>query len=208
MSALPEGYASSQAYVDRYKGNPKVIPADADDGLDFKKIPGDVYEWLGFEASQLIFDFLKDVAGDETLELDLFAYDLNEPDIVKLLEKIGGRLRAIIDNSAGHRHEESAESQAAKRLSISAGSKNIKRMHFKGLQHNKVLIAGRGEQAVKVLFRLDQLQLPGSLYPGQQRPGFPCPRGSRQFRASSNGRSRTPGTSPPIRSPSSGIWCR
>jgi PLD-like domain len=144
-------YASSQAYADRYGNNTKVIPANARDGLGFKKVPGDVYEWLGFEASQLIFDFLKDVAGDETLTLDLFAYDLNEPDIVALLEKIGGRLRAIIDDSKDH-GEGSAESEAAQRLSASAGEENVKRMHFKRLQHNKVLIARRHGQPIKVLF--------------------------------------------------------
>jgi hypothetical protein len=144
-------YASSQAYADRYRNNTKVIPANARDGLSFKKVPGDVYEWLGFEASQLIFDFLKDVAGDDTLTLDLFAYDLNEPDIVALLESIGGRLRAIIDDSKDH-GEGSAESEAAKRLSASAGEENVKRMHFRRLQHNKVLIARRHGQPLKVLF--------------------------------------------------------
>jgi hypothetical protein len=145
-------FASSQAYADKYGNNPNVIPKNADAGLDFKKIPGDVYEWLGFEAYQLIFDFLKDVAGDETLELDFFAYDLNEPDIVALLEKIGGRLRAIIDDSGSHAPADSAESQAADRLAASAGANNVQRMHFKGLQHNKVLIAKRNGEAIKVLF--------------------------------------------------------
>jgi hypothetical protein len=145
-------FASSQAYADRYGNNPDVIPVQADQGLDFKKVAGDVYDWLGFEASQLIFDFLKDVAGDETLTLDFFAYDLNEPDIVGLLEKIGGRLRAIIDDSGEHKPATSSESQAAERLAASAGADNIKRMHFKGLQHNKVLIAKQNGQAVKVLF--------------------------------------------------------
>ncbi len=145
-------FASSQAYADRYGNNPDVIPVQADQGLDFKKVDGDVYDWLGFEAGQLIFDFLKDVAGDQTLTLDFFAYDLNEPDIVGLLEKIGGRLRAIIDDSGEHKPDTSAESQAAERLAASAGANNIKRMHFKGLQHNKVLIAKRNGEAVKVLF--------------------------------------------------------
>jgi phosphatidylserine/phosphatidylglycerophosphate/cardiolipin synthase-like enzyme len=145
-------FASSQAYVDKYKNNPNVIPVDAADGLDFKKVPGDVYEWLGFEAYQLIFEFLNDVVGDETLNLDFFAYDLNEPDIVGLLEKIGPRLRAIIDNSGDHKPDTSAESQAASRLEESAGSENVQRMHFSGLQHNKVLIAKRNGEAVKVLF--------------------------------------------------------
>src|SRR6266566_5170800 len=39
-------YASSQAYNEKYQGNPNVIPVNADDGLKFKKVPGDVYEWL------------------------------------------------------------------------------------------------------------------------------------------------------------------
>jgi hypothetical protein len=41
-------FASSQAYQDKYKGNPNVIPVNADDGLKFQKVPGGVYEWLGF----------------------------------------------------------------------------------------------------------------------------------------------------------------
>jgi PLD-like domain len=145
-------FASSQAYDEKYGGNQDVIPMEADQGLVFQKIPGDVYEWLGFEASQLIFDFLKEVAGNETMSLDFFAYDLNEPSIVDLLEKIGGRLRAILDDSGDHKPATSAESQAAARLILSAGAENVQRMHFKGLQHNKVLIAKRNGAAVKVLF--------------------------------------------------------
>src|SRR5205085_1335213 len=62
-------FASSQAYADKYGNNPKIIPAKAAQGLAFKKVPGDVYQWLGFEAYQLIFDFLNDVAADDTLTL-------------------------------------------------------------------------------------------------------------------------------------------
>ena len=145
-------FASSQAYADKYKNNEDVIPVKADQGLDFKKIPGDAYQWLGFEAYELIFDFLNDVAGDETLDLDFFAYDLNEPDIVGLLEQIGSRLRAIIDNSGDHKPDTSAESQAAARLAKSAGTDHVQRMHFSGLQHNKVLIAKRNGEAIRVLF--------------------------------------------------------
>src|SRR5207248_1627817 len=145
-------FASSQAYADKYGNNPKIIPAKAAQGLAFKKVPGDVYQWLGFEAYQLIFDFLNDVAADDTLTLDVFAYDLNEPDVVALLEKIGKRLRAVIDDCGAHKPATSAESQAAKRLAASAGAANVKRMHFQSLQHNKVLIAKRNGQPIKVLF--------------------------------------------------------
>ena len=145
-------FASSQAYQDKYQGNPNLIPAKPDDGLKFHKVPGDVYEWLGFEAYELIMNFLTEVANDRTLSLDFFGYDLNEPDIVALLEKMGGRLRAIIDNSGSHAPATSAELQAAKRLAASAGSNNVKRMHFRNLQHNKVLIAKKNGAPVKVLF--------------------------------------------------------
>jgi len=145
-------YASSQAYADKYKNNPNVIPKPGQNPLRFKKVPGDVYAWLGFEAYQLIFDFLNEVANDETLELDFFAYDFNEPDILNLLTKIGPQLRAIIDDSRDHKPPNSPESQAARILAKSAGADRVKRMHFSNLQHNKVLIAKRNGEAIKVLF--------------------------------------------------------
>ena len=145
-------FASSQAYNDKYGGNPDVIPAEADDGLKFKKLPGDVYSWLGFEAYELIFGLLKEVEQDASLSIDVFAYDFNEGDIVGGLEACGRRLRAIIDDSASHGDASSAESQAAARLKKSAGSGAVKRMHFSRLQHNKVFIVKRNGQPERVLF--------------------------------------------------------
>jgi PLD-like domain len=145
-------FASSQAYADRYKNNPDIIPKNADAGLKFKKVPGDVYEWLGFEAYQLIFGILDEVLADRNLSLDVFAYDLNEPDFVNKLEKLGNRLRIVIDNSGTHKPSTSAESQAERRLAASAGRANVKRMNFIRLQHNKVLIVKSGERPQKVLF--------------------------------------------------------
>ena len=144
-------FASSQAYAEKYGNNPDIIPVDPKDGLDFPKVDSDVYEWLGFEAYDLIFAFLKDAVGDETMELDFFAYDLNEPDIVSLLEQLGPRLRAILDDSKDHKDADTAESKAAERLARSAGADHVVRRHFSNLQHNKVLIAKRDGEAVKVL---------------------------------------------------------
>jgi len=145
------GYASSQAYADKYGNNTNIIPTNAADGLDFAKVPGDVYQWLGFEAYQLLFDLLDEIVSDTTLTLDLFTYDFNEPDILARLEKLGPRLRAIMDDSKGHGDATDAESVAAGRLSTSAGADNVHRMHFSGLQHNKVLIVKRNGQPYKVL---------------------------------------------------------
>jgi hypothetical protein len=88
-------FASSQAYVDRYKNNPDVIPTVPAKGLSFEKVPGDVYEWLGFEAYQLLFDLLDEIVGDKNLALDLFVYDFNEPDMLSRLQKIRSRLRVM-----------------------------------------------------------------------------------------------------------------
>ncbi len=155
-------FASSQAFAEKLEKDPNlanIIPAVADDGLTFKKVPGDIYDWLGFEAYDLIFQFLKEAVEDPTIELDVFAYDLNERDIVAQLEQLGPRLRVIIDDSTarkkgilgGHGTVGSAESQAARRLGISAGVEHVKRTHFNNLQHNKVFIAKRNGQSFKVL---------------------------------------------------------
>jgi hypothetical protein len=148
------GFASSQAFRDKFpKGTnldvvgKTIIPDDADAGLGFQKAkePKDIYDWLGFEAYDLIASFLKDVVADRTVTLDVFAYDLNEPDIVGQLERLGKRLRVIIDDSAkkkngvitGHGAADSAESESAKRLRASAGEGNVHRTHFRHLQHTR-----------------------------------------------------------------------
>lgn len=147
-------FASSQAYVDKFHNDPDVIPSNGASGLSFdkSKSPSGVYEWLGFEAYDLIFSVLDEVVNDKTLSLDVFAYDLDEPDIVGKFAKLGSRLRIIIDNSGSHAKMTNDASIAAKMLIATAGNDNVHRMHFEALQHNKVLIVKRNGKAVKVLF--------------------------------------------------------
>ncbi|MEO8436094.1 MAG: phospholipase D-like domain-containing protein [Pyrinomonadaceae bacterium] len=160
------GFASSQAFRDKFPDDAdmdevgkKIIPSRADDGPGFTKMPGNIYEWMGFEAYDLIFGFLDEALKDKKVTLDVFAYDLNEPDLVGQLEKFGARLRVIIDDSSskkdgkvsGHGAADSAESQSAERLRASAGAANVKRTHFNGLQHHKVFIAKRDGKPVRVL---------------------------------------------------------
>jgi phosphatidylserine/phosphatidylglycerophosphate/cardiolipin synthase-like enzyme len=97
--------------------------------------------------------------ADPSITADVFAYDLNEPDILARLEQLGPRLRVIIDDSStkkkgvvsGHGGTKSAESQSAKRLKASAESANVHRTHFKGLQHHKVFVFKRNGVPFKVL---------------------------------------------------------
>lgn len=145
-------FASSQAFRDRL-GNPKdidqvgakIIPSSTEKGLEFKKVKGDIYDWMGFEAYDLIFGFLDEVAAaikkGRKVTLDVFAYDFCEPDILARLEGLKQNVRAVIDDSSNHAGAGTPESKAAARLARSAGVANVKRTHFKNLQHNKVFIA-------------------------------------------------------------------
>jgi phosphatidylserine/phosphatidylglycerophosphate/cardiolipin synthase-like enzyme len=149
-------FASSQAYREQFGNADDVIPGSGQEALTFQKKPGKVYEWLGFEAYDLLFTFLRNAINDPTIELDVFAYDLDEPEMVGLLNQLGNRLRIIIDNSIqktksgvkkGHGLANSDESKAAAMLT----NAQVRRAHFQGLQHHKVLIAKRNGVAFKVL---------------------------------------------------------
>jgi phosphatidylserine/phosphatidylglycerophosphate/cardiolipin synthase-like enzyme len=185
-------YASSQAYNEKYGSNPNVIPAKSEEGLQFKKVAGDVYQWLGFEAYDLIFNFLREAVKDKSIKLDFFAYDFNEPDILALLEQMGDRLRAIIDDSKNHKAG-SAESQAAKKLAASAGKGNVKRTHFHTLQHNKVLIAKRNGKPFKVLFGSTNFSFRGIYIQANNAVVFYAPEVAELFEGEFELAFRTPG---------------
>lgn len=157
-------FASSQAYREQFGNNAGIIPRDAKDGLDFAKLDlkndrgVSVYDWLGFEAKALVFDFLEKAVEDKDVTVDALAYDLNEPGMVERLERLGSRLRIVIDDSSsrneegepnGHDLPDSCESRSAERLR--ARGAEVKRTHFHNLQHHKVLIQRRKGTPEKVL---------------------------------------------------------
>jgi PLD-like domain len=148
------GFASSQAYERRFPNQRKIMPPVGKPQLNFDTSPfegdGKPYPWLGFEARRLLLGFLDECLADPAVLVDVFAYDLSEPEIVRRLEAFGPRLRILIDDSDKHGKPASDESNSAKRLAISAGVVNVARHHFSGLQHNKVIIARRrsGDSAV------------------------------------------------------------
>jgi len=154
------GYASSQAFNEQFNPTGKapalIFPKEGGGGqfgpaFDKSKAPAGVYPWLGFEAYELIFGILHEVATDPTLTLDAFVYDLDEPDIIAAFVSLGSRLRILIDNSGTHLPKTSGPSQGETAFVKSAGRANVKRTHFNGLQHNKVLIVKRNGTPTKVL---------------------------------------------------------
>jgi hypothetical protein len=139
------GFVSSQAFVDKYGANaiPQLLPAKADQGLDFiAKHPKakEALAWMGFEARSAILEVLDEAIADKSAQVRAVVYDLNEPGIVSRLEKLGKRLKIIIDDDGSHGKPKSAEAQAAKRLTASAGAGNVKRQHLGKLQHNKTIV--------------------------------------------------------------------
>jgi hypothetical protein len=144
--AFTRGFVSSQAFVDRYESAGDIstlLPAEAADGLTF--VPthpkaDEALAWMGFEARSAILEVLDNAVADKNAQVRVVAYDLNEPDVVSRLEKLGPRLKIIIDDSQDHGKTGSSETQAATRLSASAGAANLKRQHMLKLQHNKTIV--------------------------------------------------------------------
>ena len=144
--AFTRGFVSSQAFVDRYASAGPIstlLPAKGDDGLTF--VPthpraAEALTWMGFDARRAILDVLDAAIADARADVRVIAYDLNEPDIVSRLERLGPRLRVIIDDDDTHGGPDSAESHAARRLVATAGADNVKRQHMGNLQHNKTIV--------------------------------------------------------------------
>lgn len=141
------GFISSQAFVDKFGTNGGVgmiLPTSANAGIDFKtsneQKEEEALSWMGFEARSVILGALDAAINDTTAQVRVAAYDFNDPEIVKRLQKLQGRLRIIIDDSGSHKPATSAESKAADMLSESIGADNVQRQHMGDLQHNKTLV--------------------------------------------------------------------
>jgi phosphatidylserine/phosphatidylglycerophosphate/cardiolipin synthase-like enzyme len=150
------GFVSSQAFVNRYESKgplSRLLPASSDLGLRFVPTHPETAEalaWMGFETREAILDVLDRAIGDKDAQVRVVAYDLNEPGIVSRLERLGSRLKVIIDDSGAHGKPHSGESEAAARLTTSAGAGHVKRQHMGGLQHNKTIVVDgpRGKAVV------------------------------------------------------------
>ena len=145
---LTRGYVSSQAYATKFQ-NKDIRPQPKTLDYDSKTYQPQ-YEWLGWHARKLVFDLLTECVNDKTISVDMFAYDFDEPDILKMCEALGPRLRAFLDNAPLHTGS-ALEVQVHDRLVKSAGAANVKQGHFQRFAHDKIIIQKKGGKAVKVL---------------------------------------------------------
>ena len=146
--AFTRGYVSSQSFVDRYggaEGFKKLIPAKADEGNDFVSThpkAKDAYAWMGFEARARIVGLLDAAIEDEAAEVMVVAYELNLPELIERLAKIGPRLRIILDDSGSGAKDKglphSAESRAPPVLA--AAGAQVGRQNMGNLHPNKMIV--------------------------------------------------------------------
>lgn len=171
--SFTRGFTTSQAYVDRFGDNSNIMPPGDDLIKDIDQVSGtnpkgntytfkDQYEWMGFKAREKTLALLKEVLTDDTLTIEVFAYDLNEPVVMDQLLKIAasGRIKMILDDSKskiegqdfGHGAATSTETKFFNRFNNDkTGKADIIRGRFQRLQHHKVIIVKKNDVPVKVL---------------------------------------------------------
>ncbi|MDR3636038.1 MAG: phospholipase D-like domain-containing protein [Isosphaeraceae bacterium] len=161
------GFMQSQAFVHHFGLKAVLRPKGNELQFDTSAVSGtnnqgqtytfaEEYDWSGFTARAKIFGILNEVLNDKSLHLDVFAYDLNEPDVIAVLLQLAkqGRVRVILDDAALHhsgsspRPEDEFEALFTKAAQRGAA---ILRGHFKRYAHDKVFIVSKNSAATKVL---------------------------------------------------------
>jgi len=161
------GFTQSQAFVHHFGKTALIRPKTKELVFDTSKQSGvnavgekytyaDEYEWLGFTARERVFALLNEVLAKKTLRLDMFAYDLNEPDLIDAVLKLAkqGRVRVILDNASLHHSTSAPEPEDEfEKLFTQAmkGDAAILRGRFGSFAHDKVLIVSNKTAAIKVL---------------------------------------------------------
>lgn len=160
------GFVQSQAFVNHFGSNPQFLPkgelifdtsakAGTDNhGNDYTF--ADEYKWSGYTARQKVFDIVDEVVADGSLSLDVFAYDLNEPDVLNSFLALAevGRIRIILDNATLHHNTSSPKPEDQFETLFNKAAKDgaaMKRGKYGRFAHDKILIVYKDGKAVKVL---------------------------------------------------------
>jgi phosphatidylserine/phosphatidylglycerophosphate/cardiolipin synthase-like enzyme len=142
-------YLSSQAYATEF-GNKEIRPTPKTLDYDTKSYEKQ-YDFLGYEARKLVFGFLDECVSDADITVDAFVYDIDEPDFVAGLQRLGARLRMFADNASLHTGKTALEPEVWRRIRASAGDDHVKNGHFNRFAHDKILIQRKNGKPVKVL---------------------------------------------------------
>ncbi len=160
------GYMQSEAFVHHFgdtsaiepPGKPLIFDTTLNAGTDPSGAHytwADQYQWMGWTAREMVFQVLDEVVADASLHLDMFAYDLNEPDVITRLQALAkdGRLRLILDNASLHTNgaKPTPEDQTTALLASAGGAGVVKRGKFGRYAHDKVFVVSNAAGPIKVL---------------------------------------------------------
>jgi len=157
------GFIESQAYSRHFGLNNKIRPNDTDLIFSTSQIANpafgqytfeDQYKWLGWQARVALFDLLDDTVKNKRMSLDVFAYDLDEPDICSQLIQLAkeGRVRIILDSSASHSGDNDFETKFDALFKQEALDKAaLVRGKYLSISHSKIFIQKYDGKSVKVL---------------------------------------------------------
>lgn len=165
--AFTRGFVQSQGFVNHFGSKAAFKPKAGELLFNTSELAGknsdgesytfkELYKWSGFTAREKVFQILKQVQVNKHLELDVFAYDLNEPDVMRIFLELAreGRIRMLLDDAPLHHSpekvlaEDEFEKEFEKQL---AGEAAMKRGHFGRYQHNKVFIVKENGKPKTVL---------------------------------------------------------
>ena len=171
------GFTQSQAFVRHFglkalirpKGKELLFDTAQESGVNAEGehyTYAEEYRWLGFTARQKIFAILDEVAAKKTLRLDVFAYDLNEPDVIAALLKLArqGRVRVILDNAALHHDAGGGKPEDRFETLFTGAAKApaaVLRGRFDRYAHDKIFIVSNQTSALKVLTGSTNLSVTG-----------------------------------------------
>jgi hypothetical protein len=168
------GYMQSEAFVHHFGEHTPIIPAGKPLQFDTSTQAGtnsqgetftfaDIYAWMGSTARQQVFCVLNAVLNDPSLHLDVFAYDLNETDVVDTFLKLAaqGRIRIILDNAqlhVTHKDPKTGKTMVASEDEFTALFKEqakppaeIQRGCFARYSHDKIFIVSKNGSATQLL---------------------------------------------------------
>jgi phospholipase D-like protein len=160
-------FLKSQAYASHYGAKTKLKPAGdwlfdmtkkagAKNGHDFTY--EDMYVWLGYTARRQIYEIFEEALHDNTVEVEMFAYDLNDPGVAQRCLDLAaaGRIRIILDNATLHRTQAGKPTTEeddfeTKFNAVAAAGAELFRCRFGRYSHCKIIILKRNGAAFRVL---------------------------------------------------------
>ena len=131
------------------------------------------YQWLGADARQKLLDFIADCEKDSSAQVNVFAYDLDEPDIIAAICRLrqtrsaeGNPGQRVVALQVGRARDRRGEDDHRR----SRPAQREARATSPAIQHNKVFIKrDHAGNAQNVHLRLDEFFRARHLRAGEQR---------------------------------------